>query len=325
MKSITAQFFFKWPFRIGVKVGDTYEPIAKTLKNGGSVSIYPFECSRDILDSEKGSVLNGYYKTRLNVTLPIDDKDTDFSDRSFQTYFIEIADAFLDRFMLGCKTKGNQFWWPPVSLRMSPFEQTYQEVHFVDETGTVLYSERGFRGPPMTLGGGIDQAVWENVANEIDSDTHPSIVDYFLTLARTALFSPDIQLLVVNTAIALEIFLTRFCRDYNFEETERILNENERSSFCVRYLKKIALELFGKDFSVESKDDYEKIDFLFRTRNSIVHDGLCKYKTDAAVAVQVDHEKSIAFFQAALRVMSWINTFDKGIAKKIAFEGNFQP
>jgi len=215
------------------------------------------------------------------------------------------------------------FWWPPVSLKQSPFERRYSEITFVDETDVVLYSEKGYSGSASSVfGSGINEAVWKNVASEIDCDAHPSIVDYFLTLARTALFSPDTQLLVLNTAIALEIFLKRFCEEYNSAETAILLKENEKAPFCVCYLKKIALGLFGKDFAVVSKEDYEKIDFLFRTRNSIVHRGLCIYKTDSSVEVQVDHEKSVAFFQAALRVISWISTFNKSIAKKIAFESN---
>jgi len=69
----------------------------------------------------------------------------------------------------------------------------------------------------------------------------------------------------------------------------------------VKNFKKLLPFLASKDLSAEKKKKYQLIDFLFRTRNKIVHEGEAYYKNDSGIKHIVDFKKSHDFFFSGFR------------------------
>jgi hypothetical protein len=59
------------------------------------------------------------------------------------------------------------------------------------------------------------------------------------------------------------------------------------------------------------------VDYLFRTRNNVVHSGKCKYRDDGNIEYNVDYGKAHEFFLATEYVMEWISTIDAIIAEQL--------
>lgn len=320
MDKVTAQITLPLPFRVTLKEGDSYRTIEKSLDSGGKVAIHPFENIGTLAEKDKDTYVSTYRKIRIDVTLPAEDMKADFSDLVTQLDFFRVADDFLERFLLGCKTKGRQFWWYPISLTNNIYEPPRYELQIVDNENNILYTQRGLSGQVFAVNGGVDQSVWESVSSEIIGDEHPSMVDFYLSQARTGVFTHDAQMIVINTAIAFEIFVSRFCEEYKSAKGHNVdFLAFSESGFVVKYLKKIIPALLGKDLSKELKEEYNQIDFLFRTRNSLVHSGKCRFKNDGGNEFDVDYERAHEFFIAALKVLSWLSAFDYPIAKRLAY------
>lgn len=186
----------------------------------------------------------------------------------------------------------------------------------------ILYEEKGSTGGFHPIGVGINKLVWDRVKNNILHDIEPSIVDYHIEEARTAIFSKSIEVLIINIAIALEVFASRFCLEYArkiSKETDpyfKCLSESQ-GSFIGNYFKKIIPYLTSKDLSIEQKDQFNQIDYLFRTRNKIIHEGKAFYKDDSGAKHNVDYKKAHQFFLSVIEVLEWFRNIDATIAEQL--------
>jgi len=200
--------------------------------------------------------------------------------------------------------------------------QIFYEIKFVDDKSEILYEEKGSTGGLSPVGVGINKQVWDKIKNDLVCEIEPSIVDYYIEEARSAIFSKSVAILIVNTAIALEIFTSRFCLEYakrTRKETDIRFKSlfKSKDQFVVRNFKKMIPYLTSKSLSVENRRQYEQIDFLFRTRNNIVHAGKASYKDDNGTEHSVDYEKAHNFFLATMEVLEWLKNIDAVIAEQI--------
>ena len=78
----------------------------------------------------------------------------------------------------------------------------------------MLHEEQGTVGKGYGIGSGINKEVWDLITDNISKDIEPSIIDFHIDEARYALFSKNIKLWVINTAIALEIYISQFCTKF---------------------------------------------------------------------------------------------------------------
>lgn len=323
MLLITARITIFPPFRTCIKEGELYEPIEKELYSGGKVVVYPFEYLKKNTNIDTGNYVNNLRKIRIDITLPIESKIIDFAKREQQQPFLEMADKYLNLFLLHCKTKSGQFWWEPIFLNDSSMSQIWHEMQFVDKNDKLLYEEKGSNGGLFISGLGINKSVWDRIATDIISDTHPSMVDFHFEQARAGVFSKEVEIIVLNTAIALELYVSRFCNEYAKKiGKDDIIFKNycdmpKYGGFVVRYFKKIIPYLTKKDLSLEESNKYLSIDYLFRTRNNIVHSGECNYKDDSNKINVLDHNKAKEFFWTAIDVMEWIRKIDVTIAEQL--------
>lgn len=324
MFSVTARITILLPFRTSIKEGDLYEAIEKTLNDTARLKIYPLGYAETItpLDRDKGNYVSNFRKIRIDVTLHVPSKETDFSRRELQRPFLDIATQYLNMFLAHCRTKSRQFWLHPIYLTDFNMSQIWYEVQFLANNSEILYEEKGSTGGLHPVGVGISKAVWDKIKNDIVYDIEPSIVDYHIEEARTAIFSKSVEILIINIAVALEIFTSRFCLEYAKKigkDTDICFKSffNSKDAFTIKNFKKIIPYLASKDLSVEDNNKYQLIDFLFRTRNKIVHEGKTIYKDDGDTEHIVDYEKSHKFFLAALDVLEWMREIDANIAEQL--------
>ena len=313
---VTARIGVLLPFRTSVKEGDLYEPIAKTLDNNKKVTVYPLEYVETKTHIEAGNYVSNFRRVRIDLTLPVSHQVTDFSDREVQRPFMDVASHYLNLFLLHCKTKSKQFWLSALHLNDFNMTQFRYEVQFVGESGEVLYEVRAATGGLEPVGTGINKEVWEKIRDDIIHDVEPSIIDYHMEEARDAIFSKSTQILLINTAVALEVFTSRFCFEYackigkGTDAHFRRLSEST-GNFVVKYFKKLIPYLTAKNLDTGK---YDEIDYLFRTRNKIAHEGKAFYKDKHGVVCSVDVERARRFFLSAVEVMEWLRNIDSAIA-----------
>jgi hypothetical protein len=203
---VTAKITISLPFRTTVMEGDLYEAIEKPLVNGGKLTIYPLFIGT-ITKLETGKYVNNFRKIRIDVTLPFQSSKVDFSEREQQRPFLDIANEFLNLFLRHCRTKSKQFWWHPIYLNDFNMSQIWFEIQFIaDSTTEVLYEEKGSTEGLGPVGVGISKQIWDKIKSDLVSDIEPNIVDFYIEDARTALFSKSVDILIINIAIAIEIW-----------------------------------------------------------------------------------------------------------------------
>lgn len=319
---VTARITISLPFRTSVKEGDLYEVIEKTLNGTARLKIYPLEYAGTITLIDRGNYVSNFRKIRMDVTLPVQPKETNFSSRDLQRPFLDIATHYLNMFLAHCRTKSRQFRLHPIYLTDFNMSRIWYEVQFVANNSEILYEEKGSTGGLDPVGVGINKEVWDKIKNDIVYDIDPSIVDYHIEEARTAIFSKSVEILVINTAVSLEIFASRFCLKYACKigkDTDAHFKSllESKDGFIVNYFKIIIPYLMSKDLSIEHNNQYEQIDFLFRTRNKIVHNGKAFYKDDSGTKHNVDYEKAHKFFLSVIDVMEWLRNIDATIAEDL--------
>lgn len=321
---VTARITISLPFRTSIKEGDLYEAIEKTLDNGGRLKIYPLEYIESItpLQRDLGSYVSNFRKIRIDVTLPAESNKIDFSEREQQRPFLDMATHYLNIFLAHCRTKSKQFWLYSLYLNDFNMSQIWYEVQFVGNKSEILHEEKGSTGGLGPIGVGINKQVWDKIKNDIVHAIEPSIVDYHIEEARTAIFSKSVEILIINIAVALEVFTSRFCLEYARKigkETDPYFEciFERQGNFIVNYFKKLIPYLTSKDLSIENKDQYEQIDFLFRTRNKIVHDGKAFYRDDSGTEHIVDYEKAHQFFLSVMQVLEWFRNIDATISEQL--------
>jgi hypothetical protein len=321
--TVTARLIVMLPFRISIKEGDLYETIEKKL-NDTNLKIYPLEYMQTHTSTEKGNYVSNFRKIKIDVTMPVKSTTADFSDREIQRPFLDLATEYLNIFLAHCRAKSKQFWLHPIYLNYSNMSQIWYEVQYFENDGKILFKENGSTGGLHPFGVGICKEIWDKIKNDLNHDIKPSIIDYHIEEARNAVFSKNIEKLIVNIAIALEIFTSRFCHYYakiNGKDTDAsfISIVESKDSFVVKNFKKLIPYLASKDLSAEKGNQYQFIDYLFRTRNKIVHEGEAYYKNDGGIKQIVDFEKSHEFFLSALSVLNWIRKIDTNIAEQLRY------
>jgi len=318
---ITAIINITLPFRTTIKEGDSYEVIEKNLDNGGKITLYPFEYLDNIRNLHAGNFVNSFRKIRIDITLPFASNKVDFSKREQQRPFLDVADEYLNLFLMHCRTKSKQFWWYPIYLNSFNMSQIWFDIKFLVDN-TLLYEQKGSWGGMGPVGVGINGQIWDKIKCDLLGNFEPSIVDFFVEEARGALFSKSVSVLIINTAIALEIFTSRFCLEYARKigkDADAVFKSylDSNDSFVVKNFKKIIPYLTSINLNVEDKDKYQQVDFLFRTRNKIVHTGEPFYIDDSGTKIKVNFEKSREFFWVSLDVFEWVRKIDANIAEQL--------
>lgn len=320
MPLITSKITIFLPFKSDVKEGDDYRPITKKLENGGQIVIWPFEyLSERPRNINIGSIVQDDRKLRIDITLPFESDEIKLPNDDQQRLFFTAANEYLNNFLLHCKTKGKQYWWVPLSLiPPSPARFAYH-VQWVDHNSRILGEYGGTIGSGIVLGIGINKEIWDETSAGIINDVSPSIVDFHFEEARSALFAKNVHIMIINTAIAFEIFTSQFCTELAAKlgmESDATylsyLNDNNYG-FVRKYFKHILPYLQPKDIS-HNLDKYNLIDYLFRTRNSIVHNGKSRYKDDTGTVHNVYYKEAHSFFFNAADVMNWLRSIDPDIA-----------
>ena len=245
MKLITAKIDILLPFNTVVKEGDYYEPINILLGSSEKITIYPLEPYYSPEKEDFGKHSGKRRRIVIKISLLINSEDTDFNKRTNQKPFLSLADKYINMLIAQCKSKTGQFWWPRLEFGDFNTRRFRYVSQFINaEDGTVLYQESGTVDKVSVLGKGLHSEVWKKIKQEMESNKEPSIVDHYLVEGQSALFNRKLDIFAVNLAMAVEIFVSRYC----LLIAKKLGKDNEakfrgilsgKTGFVIKYFKKI--------------------------------------------------------------------------------------
>jgi hypothetical protein len=310
---------------MAVKQGDSYQTIEKYFSDsdGKKVCIHPLYRDKES-KLDPGNFVNDYYKLSMDITLPMPDTAVDFSDCKQQRPFLEVCDEHLNLFLSHLRTRTRQFWIHRISFLQGLWGGFCYEIKYSDELGKVLHEEKGSHGGVFIAGMGLSRDAWDNIGRDIVYGRPPSVIDLFMEEARRAVFSRDKEALIINTAIALELF-TKLFYDYyaekgnKKEKYDEILKRTRKDGFVVMYFQKVIPCLTEYSLLRDDKPTYVSIDHLFRARNIVVHrhTGSIIYKDDGGTDICVDFNLAHDFFMKCILVMEHLRQIDREAAESL--------
>lgn len=139
----------------------------------------------------------------------------------------------------------------------------------------------------------------------------PELFEEILSDARTAIVQDNYRRAILEMAIACEIYVKQF-----------FFSTSELSSAVFDYLEEkrkievgvmdlihnISKYAFGESFKDIKKKDYRNIDYLFRARNKIAHQGQCFYKDDKGIKKDIYDDTLKAWWESINSLLSWLSS-----------------
>lgn len=170
---------------------------------------------------------------------------------------------------------------------------------FLPRPGPGLHGEREFTVDE-------DEELKQALKNELTIETHQE----FLSDAQTSVLENNLRRAVLEMAIACEVVVkqTFFAIASTSEAACEYFYGKERIQKKVIDLIDIAAkETLGESFKNDSRDAYNKIDFLFRCRNKVAHEGKLEYRDDANVCHEVNRKSLEDWWISVDSLMKWLD------------------
>ena len=326
MPLVTARITIGLPFRTIQKEGELYDIIEIKLDDGGMIKIYPLEDNNKRNKPNNKTYINKFRKLTIDTTLPVDSLQIDFSKHDVWIPFMDVSSRYINDFLQHCRTKTHQYWFHSIFLNGFNLSQIWFAIQFFETNSEkMIFEMRGSTGGTGFMGVGLNREIWDKIKDDLANGVRPHIVDFYLEEARDVLFEEKSDILVVNTAIAMEIFSSRFCFKYaqqSGKDTDHnFLNLLSHSwgGIIDKNFGKLVPFLTNRELKSEDADKYDAMDYLFRTRNNIVHKGEMFYKDKYQNKIIVGPAEASLFFRETLAVMEWLKNIDNNIANQIRY------
>jgi hypothetical protein len=193
-------------------------------------------------------------------------------------------------------------------------EELYKDYHvsYFDSKGNRAETWRGdsMKGTlSMTVFGGEESSskIWSEVQRDITSGVHPELWQNLIMDAYQAV-STDPSSAVVKAGAACENFIERFCNSLSdkqqvSQDVYKALTSRER--IFPEYFHIILLYLLGRSLKNENSDLYTKIENLYKTANTVRHEGLCQYNDTGGRLVTVNSEVARQMIKSIEDAIKW--------------------
>lgn len=148
----------------------------------------------------------------------------------------------------------------------------------------------------------INQLAWERICGDLASEFEPDLARTFLLDAQDEALSGNINIAIVCTAIACEIFTKSFI------SSEAKINNNKIYDYIIDNVREISVvdllhvplkSLIG--FSIKEKHNglWKNLDRLFQARNKVAHVGKCYYMSKTKrTKTPVDPKRTMLFIES---------------------------
>ena len=240
----------------------------------------------------------------------------------------DVCRKYLKRFLLSLREKGNvcklkfyDYIQPGQDFTLGLFGKYYFMFELQDDEGNTLFSNEplpllrekrrpksfkvsipiSFNEEAIKRESLINQIVWEHICGDLASEFEPDLARTFLLDAQDEALSGNINIAIVCTAIACEIFTKRFI------SSKAKINNNEIYDYIIDSVHEISvvdlLHVPLKSlirFSIKEKYSglWKDLKRLFQARNNVAHVGKCYYMSKSGkTKTPVDHERTMLFIE----------------------------
>jgi hypothetical protein len=193
-------------------------------------------------------------------------------------------------------------------------EKLYKDYHvsYFDSKGNRAKTWRGdsMMGTlSMTVFGGEESSskIWPEVQRDITSGVHPELWQNLIMDAYQAV-SMDPASAVVKAGAACESFIEKFCDNLSHKQQvsqDIYVGLTSGGRTFPEYFHVVLLYLLGRSLKNEKGDLYTKIDNLYKTVNSVRHEGLCQFKDTKGKPVTVNSKVARQMIKSIEDAIKW--------------------
>lgn len=164
----------------------------------------------------------------------------------------------------------------------------------------------GFRvdlAGPTTLSSALTRDHWQQIAQDLDARCEIDLVDVYL-LDAEAVVHREPRRAVLDAAIAAEVFIESYVAGRAGNPAGQLC-DYLRVPVKVWY-DKILECVTGHSLRKSQPALWTDLDYLFRARNCIAHEGRCEYNDEANKRVKVDATEAARLIAQCRRAIHWV-------------------
>jgi len=157
------------------------------------------------------------------------------------------------------------------------------------------------------IGGESSSNIWHKVQQDITGGVYPELWQRLIMDAYQAV-SRDPSSAVIKAGAACESFIEKFCDNLSHKQQvsqDVYVGLTSGGRTFPEYFHVVLLYLLGRSLKNENGDLYTKIDNLYRTVNSVRHEGLCQFKDTKGKPVTVHSEVARQMIKSVEDAIKW--------------------
>lgn len=124
----------------------------------------------------------------------------------------------------------------------------------------------------------------------------------------------DVRRAVLDAAIAAELLVKRHLQEKGGNIYKLLVEEHSLGFSIVHLYDKVLMCLDQRSLKRDNSAIYDTIDYLFRTRNQLVHNGKCRHKNKKGKWQNVGIKEATRFLEAVTWTFNWLS--DMKIAER---------
>lgn len=192
-------------------------------------------------------------------------------------------------------------------------ERLYKEHHvnYSNSEGNEVKAWHGSSGlgtlsMKIFIGEESSSNIWHKVQQDITGEVYPELWQRLIMDAYQAV-STDPSSAVVKAGAACESFIEKFCDSLSHKQqvSQDVYKALTSQRTFPEYFHIISLHLLGRSLKNENSDLYTKIDNLYKTVNSVRHEGLCQYKHTGGRPVVVNSQVARQMIKSIEDAIKW--------------------
>jgi hypothetical protein len=145
----------------------------------------------------------------------------------------------------------------------------------------------------------------------LQTPTKPRLFDQLLSDAQSAVIDGNVRRAVLEFAIGIEVLIMSTFKTINTVVPKTSLKSWSSTAKAAEVLGVLSIAskiAFGESFEQVAPQDFVILKSIFRTRNSIAHEGKCEYAMDDGTIVVVTHADLKVWWTSVLSMAKWLET-----------------
>jgi hypothetical protein len=135
----------------------------------------------------------------------------------------------------------------------------------------------------------------------------------FMSDAQTSIIMNNINRAILEMAIACEVATKRkyFTKGSTSGTAfEYLEDKNKITIRVIELIDSVAREVFGESFNDYHPNEYQNIDYLFRSRNKVAHRGEAFFRDVKGTKRKVNHSMLKKWWASSMKLIEWLDSKD---------------